>query len=168
MRRTSSIVAAIAAALLAAACAKQGGGAAAQPAQAGGYGATCPMAQLRGVHASVTDIDNGAAVTFTGNANDESAIRSEVKKMVGDNDKSGNAFASCACATKEAGEGRASMQPQGAVPLPEVIRADAIKKTVTNGAKLELTAKHRGDVTALRDQVRRDVQALESYCLGGR
>lgn len=180
--RTAGSILGIALALALGACAHhnaQGGAQAAQP--GGAVAAACPMAQLRGVHATVADIKDGVAITFTAPESERDQLRDNVKAMIDANDKQGDAFASCPCAqggggamgTAEAmpgekGErGQTAMQPGTGTLVAVTImpRADAKEEDISTGAILRLTAKDGSQVTALRKVARNDVHAFKKTCV---
>jgi hypothetical protein len=134
--------------------------------------AACPIAQLRGVHATTADIKDGVAITFTAPHNELSQLRDNVKAMAKSNDKQGDAFAACPCAehgTAGAAEampgehGRTLMQPPAAVVTP---RADSKVEEISTGAILRLTAKDTSQVAALRTAARENVHAFKKSCVG--
>jgi hypothetical protein len=141
-------------------------------AAARGVAATCPLAQLRNLRASVTDTPDGVAITFAGPRDDRDQIRDNVHAMADANDKHGDAFASCPCgrapsagAAEAQGAypyqgGRTSMQPTPRTP----IAADASVDNTTTGAVLKLKAKNKGEIGALRNQVHEDVHGVLTEC----
>jgi hypothetical protein len=123
-----------------------------------GIAAGCPLAQLKNVHATVSDIDHGAAIIFTAPKSDRDQLRDNVHAMADANDKQGSAFAACPCGQTNAATGVTEAMPGPA--------ADASVKDITTGAILKLTAKSDGDVDSLRSAVRDNVKALDKSCLG--
>jgi hypothetical protein len=181
--RTAGTILGIALAAALGACAHhqaQGGAQAAQP--GGATAAACPMAQLRGVHATTADIKDGVAITFTAPESERDRIRENVKAMIEANDKRGDAFAACPCAAAgalgaaeampgEKGErGQTAMQPgTGTLTTVTVMpRADAKEEDISTGAILRLTAKDGSQVTALRKAARNDVHAFKKTCVSVR
>jgi len=118
--------------------------------------ASCPLAKLQGVHATLSDTRKGVAITFTAPASDVDKLRDNVHAMADANDKQGNAFASCPCGAPVPALGAAEMQH---------VKADASVEEIPTGAVLRLTAKHAGDVHMLRSNIRSDVDALNYTCL---
>lgn len=123
-----------------------------------GLSAGCPLAQLKDVHATVTDIDHGVAITFTGPKSDRDQLRDNVHAMADANDKQGSAFAACPC-----GQTNSATGVMEAMPGPA---ADASVKEIMTGAILKLTAKNDSEVGALRAATRDNVKALDKSCLG--
>jgi len=121
----------------------------------GGAG-TCPLAKLQGVHATLSDIHRGIAITFTAPASEVDKLRENVNAMVDANDKQGDAFAACPCGAAVPSLGATEMQR---------VKADASVEEIPNGAVLRLTAKHSGDVHMLRSNVMSSVDALNYTCL---
>lgn len=119
--------------------------------------AVCPLAQLQGVHATVSNIDHGVAITFTGPKSEVDQLRDNVHAMADANDRHGNAFAECPCGQLGAATGVTEAMPRPA--------ADAKVKDIDTGAILKLTAKSDEQVDALRGAVREDVKALKESCL---
>jgi hypothetical protein len=176
MRTAGSILGIVLAAALGACAHHNAQNAGAQnPSQGGttaqGTAATCPLAQLHGINATVTDIHEGVAVTFTGPKDQLDQLRDNVKAMGDANDKQGDAFAACPCGVERGGAAEA----QGAKPyqtgqtsmqgVTRMVPADSKVDEIPTGAVLKLTAKNKGDVGKLRQDVRRDVQALRAGCL---
>ncbi len=122
-----------------------------------GIAAGCPLAQLQKVHASVSDIDHGVAITFTGPKSERDQLRDNVHSMADANDKQGNAFAACPC-------GQSSTATGVTEAMPTMPAADSSVKEIDTGAILKLTAKNDSQVDALRAAARDDVKALKS-CL---
>ncbi|HEX8795255.1 MAG TPA: hypothetical protein VF765_30110 [Polyangiaceae bacterium] len=120
--------------------------------------AACPLAQLKGVHATVQDIDHGVAITFTAPKREVDQLRDNVHSMADANDKQGNAFASCPCGQK----GTAATGVTEAMPGPT---ADASVTEIETGAILKLKAKDDSQVDALRSSTRENVKALKTGCL---
>ncbi len=151
----------------------QGGGA--QAAQGPGAATACPLAQLQGVHATVADIRDGVAITFTGPAGALDQLRDNVHAMADANDKQGDAFSACPCAQRvplgsaesmpssEAPTGTSNPGSQGMNVRP---LANAKVDEIATGAVLKLTAKDTRDLNALRAAVRDDVRALKKNCMG--
>lgn len=122
-----------------------------------GIAAACPLAQLQNVHASVSDIDHGVAITFTGPKSERDQLRDNVHSMADANDKQGNAFAACPC-------GQSSTATGVTEAMPTMPAADSSVKEIETGAILKLTAKNDSQVDALRAAARDDVKALKG-CL---
>jgi hypothetical protein len=87
----------------------------------------CPLTQLTGrVEATVADMSNGVAVTFTGPESATDQVRSKVRQMADANARFGDAFASCPCgrsaslATAGATEAMPGVSPSG---LPSALRS---------------------------------------------
>jgi len=177
MRTAGSILGIVLAAALGACAHHQAQNVGAQnPSQGGvtaqGTAATCPLAQLHGISATVADIHDGVAVTFTGPQDELDRLRNNVHAMGDANDKQGDAFAACPCGAERGGAAMA----QGATPYkggqtsmqaaPEkMVPADSKVDEIPTGAVLKLTAKNKGDVAKLRRDVRKDVQAVRTGCL---
>jgi hypothetical protein len=148
-------------------------GAGAQSAQGPGAATACNIAQLHGVHATVADIKDGVAITFTGPAGSLDQLRDNVHAMADANDKQGDAFAACPCAQRvplgsaeampsnEAPTGTTNPSKTGGAHLQSSAKVDEI----ATGAVLKLTAKEVADVSALRAAVRDDMHALKKNCL---
>jgi hypothetical protein len=117
----------------------------------------CPLAKLTGVHATVSEIDKGVAITITEPKHDIDTIRDNVHAMADANDKQGNAFAACPCGATNAAAGATEAMPRPA--------ADASVKNIETGAILKLTAKKDSDIDALRSFTHDDVMALKRSCL---
>lgn len=136
-----------------------------------GAAGTCPLAQLHNLSATVEDTPDGVAITFTGPRDDRDQIRENVHAMEDANKKQGDAFASCPCGqAQSAGAAEAQgAQPGGLTSVQAAPRAavaaDAAVDNISTGAVLKLTAKNKGEIGALRDQAREDVQALRTECL---
>jgi hypothetical protein len=129
------------------------------------------MARLLGVHATVADIRDGVAITFTGPAGELEQLRANVHAMAEANDKKKDAFAACPCAQRAA-LGSAEKMPaeKGAATAlpstrPVALLATAKVDETATGAILKLTAKDKADVAALRNTVREDVHTLRKSCL---
>lgn len=120
--------------------------------------AVCPLAQLQGVHATVSNIEHGVAITFTAPKSELDQLRDNVHAMADANDKEGNAFAACPCGQSGTATGVTEAMPRPA--------ADSSVKDTDTGAILKLTAKNDDQVQALRSAVREDVKALKESCLG--
>jgi hypothetical protein len=121
----------------------------------GGAG-SCPLARLEGVHATLSEMRNGVAITFTAPESELDRLRENVHAMADANDKQGNAFAECPCGAAAPAIGAAEMQR---------VKADASVEETPGGVILKLTAKHPGDVHMLRSNIRSDVDALNYTCL---
>lgn len=151
----------------------QGGAQAPEEGQASAPGATgCPLAQLQGIHAAVTDTAEGVAITFVAPKGEVDALRDNVHAMADANDKRGDAFAACACAAPRGALGAAeSMPEQGAAAQPghataEKPLADSKVQETPTGAVLKLSAKDRTQVGALRSAARETVRELRKNCFG--
>jgi hypothetical protein len=134
---------------------------------------TCPLAQLHNLDGSVTNTPDGVAITFTGPHDDLDQIRDNVHAMEDANRRRGDAFAACPCgrapsagaaeaqgANPERG-GRTSMQP---TRPSRPIAADASVREIPTGAVLRLTARNRGEIGALRNQARENVEGILTTC----
>jgi acylphosphatase len=183
MKLNSSILALALGGLIAAACShdnaqNQPGATAAQPGSemsARGGATQCPLAQLRGVHASVANIDDGVAITFTGPQDELDQLRNNVHAMADANDKQGDAFASCPCAGSNTGGqvyGSAESMPNdqagasGSTSMQgSAVPSDAKVEDITTGAILKLTSKDKSQTQALRDFAHREVRDLKQNCL---
>jgi hypothetical protein len=115
----------------------------------------CPLEKLEDVHATISEIRKGVAVTFTAPANEVDRLRENVHAMADANDKQGDAFASCPCGAPTPALGAAEMQR---------VKADASVDEIPSDAVLKLTAKHPGDVHMLRSNIRSNVDALNYNC----
>lgn len=151
---------------------------------------TCPLAQLPGVHATVADIGDGVAITFTAPQSELDQLRQNVHAMADSNDKQGDPFAACPCGQAGAG-GSAEPMPsdqsgsgtygaygssnsgqmnQGAqmnqgTTMAQIPAADAKVDEIPTGAVLELQSKDKTQISALRMNVRQNVHALKQGCL---
>ena len=125
-----------------------------------GIAAGCPLAQLQNVHATVSDIDHGVAITFTGPKSERDQLRDNVHAMADANDKHGSAFAACPCGRTNPATGVMESMPGPA--------ADATVKDIMTGAILKLTAKNDSEVQTLRSTTRDNVIALDKSCLGAK
>jgi hypothetical protein len=174
--RTAGLILGVAlAAAAVGACAQrnmQGGaaqtGGAAEPTQG------CPLAQLQGIHATVADIRDGVAITFTGPKGELDQLRDNVHAMAEANDKQGDAFAACPCGVSERAMGRAESMPAdhgapetGARPsAAQKPLAQAKVDEIPTGAVLRLKAKDATEAGALRAATRENMRALRKNCLG--
>jgi len=183
----SIVVVALSAAL--AACAHEG--AKGSPQTQASASSSCPLARLAGVDATVADIHDGVAVTFTGPESIASPLRANVRAMADAQSSAGDAFAICPCAssfseqyggstepmpgTGETGlthENQSGSGPNGppqssgsyAVGQPAIAATASVEDTAT-GAVLMLKATDSGQTQALRDRVRLDVRGLETTCV---
>lgn len=137
-----------------------------------GYG--CPTA-LPGAAASVTDIDNGVAVTFTGPANEEPALRSRahwltdqhalaMQRGTGTGSYGMPMMQGCPCM---GGMGCGMMHGPwmqggpGMMGMPSVL-SDVAITDVPGGARVTLTARNAADIPALRSDVRARVAQMQS------
>lgn len=136
-------------------------------------GVSCPLAQLTGVKAVVTDIDKGSAITFTAPKSEIDQLRDNVHAMADANDKQGDAFASCPCAS---GGRMGNAEQQGGnqgtlgstnvqAPNYSAVKADSSVEEIPTGAILKLKAQKKGDVQTLRSEVRSNVDSLNRSCL---
>lgn len=129
-----------------------------------GAAASCALAQLKGVHASVADIHDGVAITFTGPESGLDQLRDNVKAMADANDKQGDAFAVCPCAQPTA-LGSAEPMP-GEAAATTIPRAESKVEETSTGAILKLTTKDNSQIAALRAMARKNVHAFKKACLG--
>jgi hypothetical protein len=144
----------------------------AAPAAKAAAAPSCPLARLQGIHATVADIRDGVAITFTGPSGELDQLRANVHAMATANDKQKDAFAACPCAERAA-LGSAEKMPASekgtATERPSVrpvaVLATAKVDDTATGAILKLTAKDKADATALRNIVRGDVHTLRKSCL---
>jgi hypothetical protein len=149
----------------------------------------CPLAQLRGVGATVSDIGGGVAVAFSAPASEVDQLRENVQSMASMTDKHGDAFAACPCAAPMV-HGATLMQ--GGVRIvptdpyliadrdaPQMPRANAKVVDTPTGATLVLTTREPGlqmnelagayqedNIFQLRKAVHQDVAYLYAGCLG--
>jgi len=196
MKIATSIVA-IALTAAAVGCAKnepqaQGAQYAPSGAQGQPYAANCPLSQLTDVHASVADVHDGVAITFTVPESELSYLRDDVKAMKDANDDRGDAFAACPCAaagmTQPYGStenmpsgnqssngpnastsgqsGQTAMQPGQTGMTGMRVAAKASVDDIPTGSVLKLTTKDSSQVQMLRDQAHSEVQALRHSCFG--
>lgn len=114
----------------------------------------CPLANLEHVHATVSEIDHGVAITFTSPKHERDQLRDNIHAMQDANDKQGNAFAVCPCAQMGGATGVTEAMPRPA--------ADASVSDIDTGAILKLTAKDDKQVDALRSMVREDLKSLKT------
>jgi hypothetical protein len=152
----------------------QGGAQAPEEGQASAASAAgCPLAQLQGVHAAVTDTPDGVAITFAAPKGEVDALRGNVHAMADTNDKRGDAFAACACAAPRGALGAAESMPEqgggGAAAQAEHATkerplADAKVTETPTGAVLKLSAKEKSQVGALRSFTRENVRELRKNC----
>jgi hypothetical protein len=136
----------------------------------------CPMAQLSDVHAVVTDIDDGAAVTFVAPQEERDQLRKDVQAMNEANDKQGNAFLACTCSVNATGSAEAmpgepgetrerapsrsvTNTPSAAATMPA---ASASVHDTETGAVLKLTAKEKAQVAELRTATRQYTRAMKN------
>ncbi len=135
--------------------------------------ASCPLERLPGVHATVADIRDGVAITFTGSEGELDQLRNNVHAMADANDNQKDAFAACPCA-RTAGAGAAERMPSTApertsstAATGEMAQPQASAKVdeIATGAVLKLTAKDHKETAALRSAVREEVRALRKNCL---
>jgi hypothetical protein len=134
-----------------------------QPSAAYASAAACPLAQIHDVEASVTDINDGVAVTFVSPSSEQGILRGIVEGMVASNRDQGDPFAACARATplaaiasasmqREPAQGRAEAMPPPprpraltcapeAVSLPALPPVDAKVVETSAGPQLQLTLK---------------------------
>jgi hypothetical protein len=142
--------------------------------------AGCPLAQLQGVHATVADIRDGVAITFTGPQGELDQLRDNVHAMADANDKQGDAFAACPCGVSERAMGTAESMPgdhattPGGGPSETGARKSTAQKPlaeakvdeIATGAVLKLKAKDSTEAGALRAATRENVRAMRKNCLG--
>jgi hypothetical protein len=172
--RTAGTILGLALAALLGACAHETARTAGVPAQAPGTVTSCPLAQLHGVHATVADIREGVAITFTAPQSELDALKQDVHAMADANDKLGDAFATCPCAEAGAAAGSAEAMPgetgatggqpsmQGATRgMPP---ASSKVEEISTGAILRLTAKDNSQIGALRSTVRQNMHMLRRAC----
>jgi hypothetical protein len=127
---------------------------------------------MKGVHATVADIRDGVAITFTGPASELDQLRTNVHEMADASDKKGDAFAACPCAQRMPPGAAEHMPAEATGTTNPAMRgltvrppAHANVDEIATGAVLKLTAKESRDVSALRSAVREDVHALKKNCL---
>lgn len=135
-----------------------------------GAAASCPLAQLRNVNATVTDIDKGSAITFTAPKSQVKQLRDNIHAMADAQDKMGDAFAYCPCSEiggVAAGAAEAQGQSMGQTSGQAInkVAASSSVEEIPTGAILKLVAKNDHDVQTLRSQIRNDVDALNRSCL---
>jgi hypothetical protein len=147
------------------------------------------MTQLRGIHATVADIQNGVAITFTGPEGELDQLRQAVRTMAASNDQQGDAFAVCPCSENNATTGQAEAMPresgssrggsnpsaggagqtamQGSSPyIGSMPLSRAKVDEIPTGAILRLTASDVMQTNLLRTTVRQDMRALKQGCMG--
>jgi hypothetical protein len=127
----------------------------------------CPLTKLVGVRATVADIRDGVAITFTAPEGELDQLRNNVHAMADAEEKQHDAFASCPCAEHAAGAAeKMPMSPvEQAATQPQKVKADAKVDEISTGAVLKLTAKDHKDINALRAEVREDLRGLKKNCL---
>jgi hypothetical protein len=173
--RTAGLIVGAALAAAVGACAHRNvmpGGAA----QAGGAAEPqgCPLAQLQGIHATVADIRDGVAITFTGPQGELDQLRDNVQAMAEANDKKGDAFAACPCGVSERAMGAAESMPAdhgatetgGRPSTAQKPLAEAKVDDIPTGAVLKLKAKDPAETKALREATRENLRAIRKNCLG--
>jgi len=156
-----------------AACSHEGNPSA-YPTEGQSYG--CPLAQLQSVSATVADIPDGVAITFYAPSGEIMQLRQIAQRMGDDGNRQNNAFAACPCGIGNRAIGNAErMAPDvssGAVddfaPPSESPPADARVYSTDTGALLELKARDRAQVDALRSATRTHVRWVRRECLGQR
>jgi hypothetical protein len=148
------------------ACAQHAAPAPTAAARAQGAAPSCPLAQLPGVHATVADIRDGVAITFTAPQGELDQLRNDVHAMADANDSKGDAFAACPCALPSAGaaEKMPSTSLEQLATQSQKIKAQAKVDEIATGAVLKLTTKDHKYTDALRAEVREDVHALRKNC----
>jgi hypothetical protein len=129
---------------------------------------SCPLTKLPGVRATVADIRDGVAITFTAPEGELDQLRNNIHAMADANDSKHDAFAECPCAAPPSA-GAAEKMPSPAyeqlATQPQRIKAEAKVDEIATGAVLKLTAKDHKDINALRAEVREDLHALKNNCL---
>jgi hypothetical protein len=171
--RTAGTILGIALAAALCACAHETAQGPGAEAQAKATATTCPLAQLRGVHATVADIAGGVAITFTAPQSELDALKKNVHAMAEASDKQGDAFAACPCAEAGAAPGAAEAMPgeshggrtsmQG--PTRALPPASAKVEEISTGAILRLKPKDDAQLGALRTTVRQNIHTLRRACL---
>lgn len=147
----------------------------------------CPLAQPVAVDASVTDVDNGVAISFSGPVTAVDLIRANVHTMKYANGSQGNPFSVCPCANdapqyglpgplvgstgsagqvaSESGGPRDGTGGDGRTAPPAgAVSADASMDETPLGARLVLKPKDPTQLQALRDAVRAHVGAMQTSC----
>jgi hypothetical protein len=172
--RTAGTIFGVALAALMGGCAHETAQAPGVQAQAQGTVTSCPLAQLRGVHATVADIQDGVAITFTAPQSEVDALKQDIHAMADANDKMGDAFAFCPCAETGPAPGAAEAMPSepGATPGERSIQgapramppASAKVEEISTGAILRLNAKDSSQIGALRSTVRQNMHTLRRAC----
>jgi hypothetical protein len=164
MKLTSSMIALALGAALAACSHEEPQQTGQMSAQAPTASAACPISQLRGVRASVTDIKDGVAITFTAPEDQLDALRKGVHAMADSNDNKGDAFAVCPCASTNL-YGATETMPGSNMPYAQP-RADSKVEDIPTGVVLKLSAKDKGQAMALRTAALHKVESFKSACLG--
>jgi hypothetical protein len=162
-------------------------------AQTSGLAQGCPLAQLRGIHATVANVESGVAVTFTAPEGELDQLRESVRAMAASNDQQGDAFAVCPCSqtgapsagaamrqgssgySSESGQsisaresghpGQTSMQGGGSYAIGSMPLAKSKVDDIPTGAILRLTARDTTQTNQLRSTVREDLRALKRGCM---
>jgi hypothetical protein len=176
--RTGGLILGAALAVAVGACARHNvQGAAAQSARAAQAAYGCPLAQLQGIHATVADIRDGVAITFTAPQGELDALRDNVHAMADANDKQGDAFAACPCGVSERAMGTAESMPAdhehgpgggaetGGRPSAQKPLAEAKVDEIPTGAVLRLKAKDATEANLLRSTTRENMRAMRKNCL---
>jgi hypothetical protein len=129
--------------------------------------ASCPLAQLHGVRATVADTKDGVAITFVAPEVEVKQLRQNVHDMADANDTKNDPFASCPCGSQRP-MGVAEAMPSESGTRTTVIKplAAATVDETPSGAVLRLTAKDKSQVEALRTAARDNIRAIRRNCLG--
>jgi len=143
-----------------------------------GVALRCPVNRFNGVSATVEDIHDGVAISFTGPQPEVSKLRQNVHRMDEATTQGEDPFAVCPCADRSAqfgsteampveGSGRPDFgttlpvwKPQSA-PIP----TDSSVDEIPAGAVLKLKAKQNGRVEELRRRILAQVVAIQDGCL---
>jgi hypothetical protein len=175
------------------ACSHQGAQNAAPSAVQQFYSAApgCPVNRFNGVSATVEDIHDGLAVSFTGPQTEVNTLRQNVYRMDEAASQGQDPFAACPCANGSAQYGSTEAMPMPTTaPAPTLtaggdrgghqefggppsvrkapgapVPADSSVVEIPAGAVLKLKAKQNGRVEELRRRVIAQVVALQDGCL---
>lgn len=128
--------------------------AAGQTGTGSGTASGCPM-MVPGATASVTDVDGGAAITWTAPPSAVASLREDVHAMA---QQRGAMMAACPCRGMMRRHGGPPMQ--GTMSMQAMPPADVRADDVEGGARLTFTAKDPADVAALRSHVRMHVEHM--------
>jgi hypothetical protein len=127
----------------------------------------CPLAQLQGVHAGVSDTKDGVAITFTAPEVEVKQLRDNVHAMADANDKKNDPFAACPCGSQRA-MGAAETMPGESGSRTTLVKplAEATVDETPTGAVLKLSATDKSQVDVLRTAARENIRAIRRNCLG--